>query len=33
MGKIDAPILRQLPLENAIREQMVASFEKIKAGF
>ena len=33
MGKIDAPILRQLPLENAIREQMVTSFEKIKAGF
>ncbi|MEM1301643.1 MAG: polyamine ABC transporter substrate-binding protein [Pseudomonadota bacterium] len=33
LGPIDAPILAQLPMENALREQMIAEFEKIKAGF
>jgi spermidine/putrescine transport system substrate-binding protein len=33
MGEVDAPLLRQLPMDNALREQMIAEFEKIKAGF
>ncbi len=33
LGPIDAPILAQLPMDNRLREQMVAEFEKIKAGF
>ena len=33
LGPIDVPILRQLPMDNALREQMIAEFEMIKAGF
>lgn len=33
LGPIDAPLLAQLPMDNALREQMIAEFEKIKAGF
>ena len=33
LGKIDAPILRQLPMDNALRERMIEEFELIKAGF
>ncbi len=33
MGPIDAPILAQLPMDNALRERMIAEFEKIKVGF
>ncbi len=33
IGEIDAPILFQLPMDNRLREQMIAEFEKIKAGF
>ena len=33
LGEIDAPILFQLPMDNALREQMIAEFEKIKVGF
>ncbi|MEM9710183.1 MAG: ABC transporter substrate-binding protein [Pseudomonadota bacterium] len=30
---IDAPVLAQVPLDNAVREKHAAEFEKIKAGF
>ena len=33
LGQIDVPILRQLPMDNALREQMIQEFESIKAGF
>lgn len=33
LGPVDAPLLAQLPMDNALREQMIAEFEKIKAGF
>lgn len=33
LGKVDAPLLAQLPMDNALRERMIAEFEKIKAGF
>ncbi len=33
LGPIEAPVLAQLPMDNAVREKMVAEFEKIKAGF
>lgn len=33
LGEVDVPLLAQLPMDNAIREAMVAEFEKIKAGF
>lgn len=33
LGAIDAPLLFQLPMDNRLREQMIAEFEKIKAGF
>lgn len=33
LGEIDAPILAQLPMDNRLRERMIAEFEKIKAGF
>jgi len=33
LGPVEVPLLFQLPLDNTIREQMIAEFEKIKAGF
>ena len=33
MGKIDAPVLAQLPMSGELREKQAAEFEKIKAGF
>ena len=33
LGQVDAPLLAQLPMDNALREQMIEEFEKIKAGF
>lgn len=33
MGEPSTPVLQQLPLDNAMREQMVEEFERIKAGF
>ncbi|MGR3492233.1 MAG: extracellular solute-binding protein [Shimia sp.] len=33
LGPIDAPLLAQVPMDNAMREQMIAEFELIKAGF
>lgn len=33
MGPIDAPTLRQLPMDEALRERMIEEFELIKAGF
>ncbi|MGR3436462.1 MAG: extracellular solute-binding protein [Shimia sp.] len=33
MGPTDATVLPQLPMDNRMREQMIAEFEKIKAGF
>ena len=33
LGEVDVPLLAQLPMDNALREQMIAEFEKIKAGF
>ncbi|MBY6152633.1 extracellular solute-binding protein [Vannielia litorea] len=33
LGEVSAPVLAQLPMDNALREQMIAEFEKIKAGF
>ena len=33
MGPIDVPNLAQLPMDNALRELMIAEFEKIKVGF
>ncbi len=33
LGEVDVPLLAQLPMDNSLRERMVAEFEKIKAGF
>lgn len=33
LNDISAPQLAQLPMDNALREMMIAEFEKIKAGF
>lgn len=33
LGEVDVPLLAQLPMDNALREQMVQEFERIKAGF
>ena len=33
LGPVDVPLLAQLPMDNRLREQMIAEFEKIKAGF
>jgi spermidine/putrescine transport system substrate-binding protein len=33
LGKIDAPVLAQLPMDGQLREMQSAEFEKIKAGF
>ena len=33
LGQVDVPLLAQLPMDNALRERMIAEFEKIKAGF
>jgi len=33
LGPVDVPLLAQLPMDNALREQMIEEFEKIKAGF
>ncbi|PIB25871.1 polyamine ABC transporter substrate-binding protein [Amylibacter kogurei] len=33
LGPVDVPVLAQIPMDQALREKMVAEFEKIKAGF
>jgi spermidine/putrescine transport system substrate-binding protein len=33
MGPVDAPVLRQLPMDDRLRERMIEEFELIKAGF
>ncbi|MGB0798281.1 MAG: polyamine ABC transporter substrate-binding protein [Planktomarina sp.] len=33
LGAIDVPILAQIPMDQLLREQMIAEFELIKAGF
>lgn len=33
LGPIDAPVLAQLPMDNALREKQSEAFERIKAGF
>ncbi len=33
LGPIDAPVLQQVPMDVALRERMIAEFERIKAGF
>ncbi|MDE0307715.1 MAG: extracellular solute-binding protein [Albidovulum sp.] len=33
LGEIDAPVLSQVPMDHALRENMIAEFEMIKAGF
>lgn len=33
MGQVEAPLLRQLPMDDALRERMIEEFELIKAGF
>ena len=33
LGGIDVPVLAQKPMSHEIREQMIAEFELIKAGF
>ena len=33
LGPVDGPLLAQLPMDNMLRERMIAEFEKIKAGF
>ncbi|MEM9031398.1 MAG: ABC transporter substrate-binding protein [Pseudomonadota bacterium] len=33
LGQVDVPLLAQLPMDNRLREAMIAEFEKIKAGF
>jgi spermidine/putrescine transport system substrate-binding protein len=30
---VDVPVLAQVPMNQALREKMIAEFEKIKAGF
>jgi len=33
LGPVDVPVLAQVPMNQALREKMIAEFEKIKAGF
>ena len=33
LGVVDAPVLRQVPMDDALRERMIEEFELIKAGF
>ena len=33
LDPVDGPVLRQLPMDNALRERMIEEFELIKAGF
>lgn len=33
LGQVDAPVLNQVPMDIALREKMIAEFERIKAGF
>lgn len=33
LGPVDAPVLAQLPMDNALREKQSETFERIKAGF
>lgn len=33
LGPVDAPVLRQRPMDNALRERMIEEFELIKSGF
>ena len=33
LGPVEAPVLRQLPMDNALRERMIEEFELIKSGF
>ncbi|PLS22999.1 extracellular solute-binding protein [Neptunicoccus cionae] len=33
LGEINVPILAQIPMDQQLREKMIAEFEKIKAGF
>lgn len=33
LGPVDAPVLTQTPINNALREKMIVEFEQIKAGF
>ena len=33
LHEVDVPLLAQLPMDNALREKMIAEFEKIKIGF
>ena len=33
LSEIDAPVLYQVPMDISLREQMIADFERIKAGF
>ena len=33
LGPVAVPVLAQVPMNQALREKMIAEFEKIKAGF
>jgi spermidine/putrescine transport system substrate-binding protein len=33
LGPVDVPVLAQVPMNQQLREKMIAEFEKIKAGF
>jgi spermidine/putrescine transport system substrate-binding protein len=33
LGAVDVPVLAQKPMDQQLREKMIAEFEKIKAGF
>ena len=33
LNEVDAPVLAQVPMDNALRDRTLAEFEKIKAGF
>ena len=33
LGPVSTPVLAQAPIDNAMREQMIVTFEQIKAGF
>ena len=33
LGPVETPVLRQLPMDNALRERMIEEFELIKSGF
>ena len=33
LGPINVPVLAQVPMDQQLREKMIAEFEKIKAGF